>query len=904
MKKGILALVALVLVAALLVVGYRVWQRTRVQQTLSKAEEDLRAGRYGEAARGFGLVWERDSTSVKAISGLIESKFRLGAYREVVDFCAKTHEVPNLPPRVVTFKAWSELKLSDIDTGRRDIWFDRAKASFDEAVVRDSRNPEAYVGRGWISLQESGLDLSSPMTGFRPVGRYDRSEVEMAAKNFQRGLELRRGYPDASLGLAIIAHSEDRTQDVGKLFEGLVGSGETDVVLIQSLILLSLDPSQAEAVKDRINGMRSVPYASQRALRFCILGMTDYLLGNLESAQRHFNTACANDAEFRFPGIRFHLAKVEEARGNWGPAREELEDLRKEPRFRTDSSVLFLLALNAYHRGESSEMEWLLKEVQGLRPGAPDVLLFRASEEQNEIKRGDLYLEILEVDPENFLARYNLGTIRLRLEDTRAAIEHLKVALRSRPDFRDGRLNLANALRQARRFEEAAEEYTAALEQWPELDDAKLGLALVRLEQGDREGAVDLLEQVTKEGTLGAMAQLLLARGALADGDTAEAIEFAQQAVDLDPGSYQARTFLGNLYLEGNQPAKAVPQFQEASRNPNDVFFPDALNGLAVAYYVQDKYSQAMDELDRVIRRADEWGNTAAFFVNRGNVFFRLRKYAEAEADYTKAQQTDRASAIASYNLGVLKERLGQRERARFQYEEATRREPKFPWAHFNLGNLHAANQDRRVAIEEYRKATEDDPELDEAYVNLAIQLIEGQDYSEAVEHLERASERNPGSTVIHNALAIIHLQMKDLAEAEQECTRSLKAEPLNPTARLLMGLVRINQSQFSAAYGLLSDIPRTPELGLSLQCSLGITQVSLGKVRAGITNLESAAVLARGTARGRRFLADALVNQAWGLLHHGEYGQALEVLQEAAQNEEPEVSDEIRITLRKLEKV
>jgi len=728
--------------------------------------------------------------------------------------------------------------------------------------------------------------------------------VETARKHFEKALELRPGHPEASRGLAIVLHHLGRTQDAVKLFANFSRAEGPDALLTQALMQLGLDPGQAGPVKAALGNIGTLPYEYQRALQFCAVGMADYLLGDLESAQRNLKTARVNDSAMRFPGIRLHLAKVEETRRNWGPAREELEQLRKDGRFRQDPPVLFLLALNAYHRSDVGEMNWFLREVERLRPDAPDVLLFRASQETNELDRRGMYQRVLQVDPGNLLAHYNLGTIRLRLEDTQAAIADFQAALRSLPDFREARLNLANAYRQAQQYQQAAKEYQELLNKWPEMDDARLGLALVYLESGQRGEAEKMLQEISREGSIGAMAQLLLARRSLTEGKVDQALELTQQAVDMDPGSYQARTFLGDIYLNLNEPAKAIPHFQEASRNPNDVSFPDAVNGMAVAYHLQGDYARALEELDRVLRRPGEWGNAAAFFVNRGNVYFRQKQYNEAEADYAEAQARDGASPIASYNLGVLKEQLRDSERARIHYREAIRRQPAFPKAHFNLGNLYAAIQDRESAIEEYRRASEDDPEIDAAYVNLAIQLIEGGEYREAVEHLERASERSPRSTLISNALAIIHLQMGDLARAEEECSQSLAVDPVNAPGRLLMGLVRMAEGRFSEAQSLLIAISPDQQLDLSLQSSLGVVNVSLGNVRAGIQSLENAMALARGSARGRRFRGEALVNLAWGLLREGDYERVRQTLEEAQTHLEAGKAEDVRATLRQLQNV
>jgi tetratricopeptide (TPR) repeat protein len=651
-----------------------------------------------------------------------------------------------------------------------------------------------------------------------------------------------------------------------------------------------------------LENLKSVQSKSDRALLFSALGVADYLLGNLEEAKENFKLGVNNDPGLLYPGIRLHLAKVEEARSSWSQARTHLAELRNQQGYTLNPVLLFLLALNATHRGEASEAELFLSEVQQVRPNAPDVLLFRASQETKEMTRRDIYLRVLDVDPDNFLAHYNLGTIRLRSKDLAGAIEDFRAALSIRPGYRDALLNLANAYRQARQFGDAEEQYRLILEQWPAEDDARVGLALVLRERGEWEEASALLQKVEKEGTTGALAQLLLARGAVEEGNISAALDYGEKALEIDPASYRTRALIGNLYLQLGKSKEAVRHFRLASRVETDVSYPDAVNGLAVAYYLQGDYDEAKEYLDRVIERSREFGNTAAFYVNRGNVHFRLGELSAAEKDYQKAEDLDRSSAIASYNLGVL-EGKDDDQRARFHYREAIRRKPSFAEAHFNLGNSYALNEDRDMAIEEYRLATEYDPDLDEAYVNLAIQLIEKEEFEEAIEYLERASERTGGSVVISNALAIIYLQRGELRKAEEMCTASLEVDPADSTARLLKALVRVSQGRNTDAYELLSGVTPGQSLVLSYQTALGIVNMRLGRLRGGIENLENAVRRAR-EARTRRFTGDALVNLAWGDLFLGEYDDALDSLREASNFYEVGTPTDIQEALSRLESI
>jgi len=913
MKKSLALVVVLVAAGILTFFGIRYWQRRSIERNLAEGQAKLQQARlqqaklrsesYMEAAALFQKVREKRPQNVEAIAGLIESYLGAENYRDVLRVYQETRSVPGLPPRLITNKGWAELSLADIEINRRKEWIGKAEETFKEAIKSDSQNGQAFVGMGLVSLDNSRLDLSSPMTGFRPLGPFPAAEIADARGYFTKALDLGPSNPEALRGLAIIAHYDGNLDRVVELLKR-TKPDDVDSVLLQALIRLSVRPGDAQAVREGLAKLPAVQSKWGRALLFCANGLADYLDGDFDSAQKNLKLAARNDEVFQFPTIRLHLAKVEEARGNWGQAKNEMAELRSQPGFARDPVLLFLLALNAYYRGEANEMDLLLSEIQRVRPDAPDVLLFRASQETNELTRRDIYLKVLDVDPGSFIAHYNLGTIRLRFKDIPAAIEDFKAALQVRPGFLEGRLNLANAYRQAGRLKDAEEQYRTILQESPDEDEAKVGLALVLRDENRGAEALSLLKGIDEEGTTGAIAQLLLARYAMEEGNVSEAIRRAEKALEIDPASYRTRTLLGNLYIQLGKPDEAVRHFQVASRNENDPSYPDALNGLAVAKYLQKDYPAAKDYLDRIIKRAGEFGNTAAFYVNRGDVFYRQGEFPEAEADYQKAEDLDRSSAIASYNLGVLKEAQKEWQRARIHYREAIRRRPAFPEAHYNLGNLYAAIDDRDLAIGEYQQATEDAPDLDDAYVNLAIQLIESGDYEQAIQNLEFASERTEGSVVISNALAIIYLQRDQLDKADQMCSKSLGMDRSNSAARLLRALVRISQARYSDAHELLEGFLPPQELTLSYQTALGIANIRLERLRGGVQNLENALQLARNSPRSRRFLGDALVNLAWGNLFVGRYSESQRLLEEAQDLLEGEARERAEEAIRQLRSI
>ena len=95
-------------------------------------------------------------------------------------------------------------------------------------------------------------------------------------------------------------------------------------------------------------------------------------------------------------------------------------------------------------------------------------------------------------------------------------------------------------------------------------------------------------------------------------------------------------------------------------------------------------------------QHAVELNQTAAgALVNLGTIYYRMRKFAEAEKYYARAVEADPRYPLAHFNLGNLYDEQGNLENARTHYHAALKLNPTYADAHFNLALLceHAGHQ-------------------------------------------------------------------------------------------------------------------------------------------------------------------------------------------------------------------
>jgi len=95
--------------------------------------------------------------------------------------------------------------------------------------------------------------------------------------------------------------------------------------------------------------------------------------------------------------------------------------------------------------------------------------------------------------------------------------------------------------------------------------------------------------------------------------------------------------------------------------------------------------AQAIEAYRKVLELNPE---AAGALVNLGTIYYRQRKYAEAEKYYRGAIEADPAYPLAQFNLGNLYDEQGRIVEATDHYRKALHLNPQYADAHFNLALL------------------------------------------------------------------------------------------------------------------------------------------------------------------------------------------------------------------------
>jgi cytochrome c-type biogenesis protein CcmH/NrfG len=178
------------------------------------------------------------------------------------------------------------------------------------------------------------------------------------------------------------------------------------------------------------------------------------------------------------------------------------------------------------------------------RPDEVQVLLERAGRAEAEGRTAealDAYEAAFEASDRNPALAGPLGRVALRLGLREAAEQLLRLYLQAEPDSVQGRADLAHALREQHRYDEAIELLRQAITAHPEEPGLWTDLGVVRVQQGEPASALDFLGEALRLNP--ASGRALYYRGqAHADlGDHAGACadyEAALRSLDLDEADH------------------------------------------------------------------------------------------------------------------------------------------------------------------------------------------------------------------------------------------------------------------------------------------------------------------------------------------------------------------------------
>ncbi len=146
---------------------------------------------------------------------------------------------------------------------------------------------------------------------------------------------------------------------------------------------------------------------------------------------------------------------------------------------------------------------------------------------------------------------------------TEEALDAFRRCLAQDEQNTDSIFFLAQALELSKRFDEAAEMYKRGTALAPEYYDLRVGLARVRLHQGDYSKAMEIAGKVLEESQTNVDAMLVLGLTNWRTGDRVQAKKYLQQGIELAEGYADFYVALGGIAEQENDIERAIRDYKK-----------------------------------------------------------------------------------------------------------------------------------------------------------------------------------------------------------------------------------------------------------------------------------------------------------------------------------------------------
>ena len=197
-------------------------------------------------------------------------------------------------------------------------------------------------------------------------------------------------------------------------------------------------------------------------------------------------------------------------------------------------------------------------------------------------------------------------------------------------------------------FAQAIESYERAIALNPTSGPYYFDLAVVLLEAGDREQAIQVLEQGTRAVPNYYYLRRLLGDAYRDQNKCSEAIYWYQQAIQLDAKAYSPWLGIGQCRYAQAKWSEAVEALRMAQvRNPQD---PGVHYWLGQSYVQLGKFQEAVDAFEQAIQFKEDY----RYHLALGDVFYSQGEFQQALGRYSRVLELDPDNPLARQRVQEL----------------------------------------------------------------------------------------------------------------------------------------------------------------------------------------------------------------------------------------------------------
>jgi tetratricopeptide (TPR) repeat protein len=285
-------------------------------------------------------------------------------------------------------------------------------------------------------------------------------------------------------------------------------------------------------------------------------------------------------------------------------------------------------------------------------------------------------------------------------------------------------------------FKPALEMFDNSIKANPNLTTAYVWRGIVKLVQGDLDGAITEYDDIIRIKPKNENAHFVRAVLYLGKNDMTNAILGFDQAISLNPKNFLSYYGRGDVRSRQGDLAGAINDYDRAIQlNPK---YADIYHSRGIVRSNQGDLAGAIEDYNQAIQ-LDPKDND--FYYNRGNARKAQGDLAGAIADYNQAIQLN-PKYVAAYNgRGNVRYDQSDMVGAFADYDQAIQLNPKYATAYNGRGNARRAQGDLAGAIADYNQAIQLNPKDAIVHNNRGLAYQDLKQYDKALADLNQAIE-------------------------------------------------------------------------------------------------------------------------------------------------------------------
>ncbi|MBI5657553.1 MAG: PEP-CTERM system TPR-repeat protein PrsT, partial [Geobacter sp.] len=370
------------------------------------------------------------------------------------------------------------------------------------------------------------------------------------------------------------------------------------------------------------------------------------------------------------------------------------------------------------------------------------------------------------------------------------AIVFFKKALEVDQNFAEAREQLATAYIDSGRFEGAERELKKLNVQFPQKLELKLQLAKVYNSTRKPDDALKLLDEYLAQKPADSVALEYKGISFALKKDGNEAERFFLQALQINPGNFEAKLELALVYAASGRDASARKLIDEViTAKPDNA---KAYNLLAQMELARGNKAKALDVYRKL---SDISKNDPMPLYRMGLMYLELGDMPKAEQVSSELARRFSKSGESARFAGILSFKKKSYTEAIAALQNSLKIQPTLD-GYYYLGMTYYVSGQLESAISQFRAILDRFPNHSRSRIMIGMILLQQKRLDDAMAEMRKVIDEDHGNAFAHNVMGSVLIAKGLVDEGIREFNRAIELDPSIVDAHVKKGLISLGRGQ------------------------------------------------------------------------------------------------------------